>query len=99
MAMRASRRWRAASVLALAALGAAACGGGAGGGGGGSSSSKTVTVAVVANPDITQMEQLISNFEKANPGIKVKSTRSRRTRNGRRSRRTSPPTVACTTWS
>ena len=72
MAMRASRRWRAASVLALAALGAAACGGGAGGGGGGSSSSKTVTVAVVANPDITQMEQLISNFEKANPGIKVK---------------------------
>jgi sorbitol/mannitol transport system substrate-binding protein len=72
MAIRASRRWRAASVLALAALGAAACGGGAGGGGGGSSSSKTVTVAVVANPDITQMEQLISNFEKANPGIKVK---------------------------
>ena len=72
MAMRASRRWRAASVLALAALGAAACGGGAGGGGGGSSSSKTVTVAVVANPDITQMEQLISNFEKTNPGIKVK---------------------------
>jgi sorbitol/mannitol transport system substrate-binding protein len=73
MAIRASRRWRAASVLALAALGAAACGGGAGGGGGGgSSSSKTVTVAVVANPDITQMEQLISNFEKANPGVKVK---------------------------
>jgi sorbitol/mannitol transport system substrate-binding protein len=72
MAIRASRRWRAASVLALAALGAAACGGGAGGGGGGSSSSKTVTVAVVANPDITQMEQLISNFEKENPGIKVK---------------------------
>jgi sorbitol/mannitol transport system substrate-binding protein len=72
MAIRASRRWRAASVLALAAVGAAACGGGAGGGGGGSSSSKTVTVAVVANPDITQMEQLISNFEKQNPGIKVK---------------------------
>src|SRR6201986_361870 len=72
MAMRASRRWRAASVLALAALGAAACGGGAGGGGGGRSSSKTGKVAVLANPDITQMEQLNSNFEKENPGIKVK---------------------------
>ena len=72
MVIQTSRRWRLAGVLALAALGAAACGGGAGGGSGGSSSSHTVTVAVVANPDITQMEQLIGTFEKQNPGIKVK---------------------------
>jgi sorbitol/mannitol transport system substrate-binding protein len=59
-----------AGVLALAGLGAAACGGGAGGGSGGSS--HTVTVAVVANPDMQQMEQLVGTFEKANPGITVK---------------------------
>jgi sorbitol/mannitol transport system substrate-binding protein len=58
-------------VLTVASLAAAACGGGAGGSGGGSGS-HTVTVAVVANPDITQMEQLIGTFEKENPGITVK---------------------------
>jgi sorbitol/mannitol transport system substrate-binding protein len=66
-----SRGVRLAGVVALASLGAAACGGGAGGGGS-SSSSSTVTVAVVSNPDMTQMEQLIGTFEKENPGIKVK---------------------------
>jgi sorbitol/mannitol transport system substrate-binding protein len=66
-----SRGLRLASILALASLGAAACGGGAGGGGS-SSSSHTVTVAVVSNPDMTQMEQLVGTFEKQNPGIKVK---------------------------
>ncbi|MGA2825168.1 MAG: sugar ABC transporter substrate-binding protein [Streptosporangiaceae bacterium] len=58
-------------MLTVASLAAAACGGGAGGSGGGSGS-HTVTVAVVANPDITQMEQLIGTFEKEDPGITVK---------------------------
>ena len=69
MAARVSRGLRVAGLLAVASLGAAACGAGAGGGG---SSSHTVRVAVVANPDITQMEKLIGTFEKANPGITVK---------------------------
>jgi sorbitol/mannitol transport system substrate-binding protein len=72
MRIRASRGLRLAGVLALASLGAAACGGGAGGGGSSGSSSHTVTVAVVSNPDMTQMEQLIGTFEKENPGIKVR---------------------------
>src|SRR5579875_232142 len=58
-----------AAVVAAVSLGAAACGGGAGGGG---NSAHTVTVAVVANPDMQQMEQLIGTFEKQNPGITVK---------------------------
>jgi sorbitol/mannitol transport system substrate-binding protein len=64
------RTMRLAGVLAIASLGAAACGAGAGAGGGGSS--HTVTVAVVANPDMQQMEQLIGTFQKQNPGITVK---------------------------
>jgi sorbitol/mannitol transport system substrate-binding protein len=74
MRIGALRPWRLAGVLAIASLGAAACGAGAGGasGGGGSSSSKTVTVAVVANPDMQQMEQLVGTFQKQNPGITVK---------------------------
>jgi len=71
MAIRRSRGLGVAGVLTVASLAAAACGGGAGGSGGGSGS-HTVTVAVVANPDITQMEQLIGTFEKENPGITVK---------------------------
>ena len=68
----ASRGLRLAGVLVVASLGAAACGAGAGGGGGGSGASKTVTVAVVANPDMQQMEKLIGNFESQNKGVKVK---------------------------
>ena len=73
MVIKTSRRWRLAGVLALAALGAAACGGGAGGGGGGGggSSSHTVTVAVVSNSNMIDIEKLTPQFEKKNPGIKV----------------------------
>lgn len=56
-------------ALAVASLSIAACGGGAGGGG---NASHTVTIAVVSNPDMQQMEQLIGSFDKANPGITVK---------------------------
>src|ERR1700760_2809464 len=60
-------------VAALAAL-AACSSGGSGGSSGSNSTSGTITVAVVSNPLITgQMIPLTtSNFEKQNPGIKVK---------------------------
>ena len=60
-------------VAALAAL-AACSSGGSGGSSGSNSNSGTITVAVVSNPLITgQMIPLTtSNFEKQNPGIKVK---------------------------
>jgi sorbitol/mannitol transport system substrate-binding protein len=60
-------------VAALAAL-AACSSGGSGGTSGSNSNSGTITVAVVSNPLITgQMIPLTtSNFEKQNPGIKVK---------------------------
>src|SRR6201985_600507 len=60
-------------VAALAAL-AACSSGGSGGSSGSNSNTGTITVAVVSNPLITgQMIPLTtSNFEKQNPGIKVK---------------------------
>jgi sorbitol/mannitol transport system substrate-binding protein len=62
------------SVAALVALAACSSSGSGGSSSSGSSSSGTITVAVVSNPLITgQMIPLTaSNFEKANPGIKVK---------------------------
>jgi sorbitol/mannitol transport system substrate-binding protein len=63
------------SVAALVALAACSSSGSSGSSSsGGNSNSGTVTVAVVSNPLITgQMIPLTeSNFEKANPGIKVK---------------------------
>jgi len=65
-----------AALVALAACSSSSSTGASGSstGSGSSSSSGTVTVAVVSNPLITgQMIPLTeSNFEKANPGIKVK---------------------------
>ena len=75
------RRLAAAACAAAVVTAAAACssGGGSGSGnsasnGGSNGSTGTVTVAVVSNPLITgQMIPLTtSNFEKQNPGIKVK---------------------------
>src|ERR1700684_523647 len=62
------------SVAALVALAACSSSGSGGSSSSGSSSSGTITVAVVTKPLITgQMIPLTaSNFEKANPGIKVK---------------------------
>jgi sorbitol/mannitol transport system substrate-binding protein len=53
-------------------LAAAACSGAGGGGGGsGSNGSVTIRVAIVANPQMQDVENLTSNFEKQYPGIKV----------------------------
>jgi sorbitol/mannitol transport system substrate-binding protein len=64
----------AAAGCVAAVLAAAACSGGSSTTGSSSSNTGTVTVAVVSNPLITnQMIPLTaSNFEKQNPGIKVK---------------------------
>jgi sorbitol/mannitol transport system substrate-binding protein len=69
MRIRTSRGVCLLGALTISSLAIAACGGGAGGGG---SASHTVTVAVVSNPDMQQMEQLVGTFEKQNPGITVK---------------------------
>jgi sorbitol/mannitol transport system substrate-binding protein len=78
--IRNSRRTRALlAVTALGSLALAACssssssGGGAAANTGSSSNPVTLTVAVVANPLMTTIEQLTpSGFEASNPGIKVK---------------------------
>ena len=54
---------------ACVALAAAACSGA--GGGTGSSGSITLRVAIVANPQMQDVENLTSAFEKQYPGIKV----------------------------
>jgi sorbitol/mannitol transport system substrate-binding protein len=59
-----------AAVGACVALAAAACSG-AGGGGSGSNGSVTLRVAIVANPQMQDVENLTSAFEKQYPGIKV----------------------------
>jgi len=68
-------RARVAAVLLLVlALSAAACSGAGGGGGGGGSEGgqTTITVATVANPQMQDIEKLVTNFEKDNPDVKVK---------------------------
>jgi sorbitol/mannitol transport system substrate-binding protein len=56
----------------MLALGIAGCGiAGAGGGGGGGSHGVALRVAIVANPQMQDVESLTSSFEKQNPGIKV----------------------------
>jgi len=68
-------RARVAAVLLLVlALSAAACSGAGGGGGGGGSEGgqTTITVATVANPQMQDIEKLVTNFEKDNPNITVK---------------------------
>ncbi|HSO98220.1 MAG TPA: sugar ABC transporter substrate-binding protein [Solirubrobacteraceae bacterium] len=54
-------------VLSLAGCSVA----GAGGGGGGGPHSVALRVAIVANPQMQDVESLISQFEKANPNVKV----------------------------
>ena len=67
-------RARVAAVLLLVlALSAAACSGAGGGGDGGSEGGQTtITVATVANPQMQDIEKLVTNFEKDNPDVKVK---------------------------
>src|SRR6266536_2589066 len=67
------RSWRRSySLAALAVLGlvAGACSGAGGGGGGGGS--KTVTVAMVANPFMQDIEKLSSEYKKDHPDSNVK---------------------------
>jgi sorbitol/mannitol transport system substrate-binding protein len=66
-------RARVAAVLLLVlALSAAACSGAGGGGGGSEGGQTTITVATVANPQMQDIEKLVTNFEKDNPDVKVK---------------------------
>jgi sorbitol/mannitol transport system substrate-binding protein len=80
MAFTSGRRWRrglpaaglAAVLITSACAGAGGGGGGDGGGGeGGDDGATTITVATVANPQMQDIEQLISNFEEENPDITV----------------------------
>ena len=81
MASTSSRRWRRGlPVAGLAALlVTSACAGAGGGGGdggdagdgGGDGEATTITVATVANPQMQDIEELISNFEEENPDITV----------------------------
>src|SRR5919199_1401152 len=56
-------------VLVTLVLAATACTSGAGGGGGGSGT--TITVAVVANPQMQDIQKLTKYFEKDHPSINV----------------------------
>jgi sorbitol/mannitol transport system substrate-binding protein len=59
-------------LLAAATVLAAGCGlAGAGGGGGAGSHGVALRVAIVANPQMQDVEQLTPIFERQNPGIKV----------------------------
>jgi sorbitol/mannitol transport system substrate-binding protein len=68
--MRARVAW---IVLLVLALFTTACSGAGGGGGGGGSDGgqTTITVATVANPQMQDIEKLVTNFEKDNPDVKV----------------------------
>ena len=78
MASTSSRRWRRglpvaglAALLVTSACAGAGGGGGDGGDGGGDGEATTITVATVANPQMQDIEELISNFEEENPDITV----------------------------
>src|SRR4029453_9268441 len=62
------------ALTLVGSLGLAACAGAGGGGGGdaGGGGGGTVTIATVANPQMQDMQKLAPEFEKANPGIKLK---------------------------
>ncbi|MGW7001596.1 ABC transporter substrate-binding protein [Streptomyces sp. NPDC054933] len=72
MRIRQAGRRGVAAVASIAAvlLSATACAG-AGAMGGGSSSGTTITVAIVANPQMQDMETLTSSFEQSHPGVHV----------------------------
>jgi len=69
------KRLLVAATAGLAAAAMAACGGGSSGGGGGASSggTQTITVAVVNNPQMEDIQKLTpEGFEASHPTIKVK---------------------------
>ncbi|GGU99466.1 sugar ABC transporter substrate-binding protein [Streptomyces albospinus] len=72
MRIRLAGRRAAAAVASIAAvlLSATACAG-AGAISGGSSSGTTITVAIVANPQMQDVETLTSSFEHSHPGVHV----------------------------
>jgi len=72
-------------AAALAAAGLVLTSGCAGAGSLGASANE-VTIALVSNSQMTDAQKLSSEFEKENPGTKLKSSRCRRTRRGQRSR-------------
>lgn len=63
-----TRLWAFGGLVAVGALALTSC---AGAGGGGKSGDVTLTLATVSNPQMKDMEELKSNFEKDNPGITV----------------------------
>jgi sorbitol/mannitol transport system substrate-binding protein len=65
---RRSRRW----ALALPLLGALALGGCTWAGAGGGTGDGTVTVAIVANPQMRDIQKFTSVFERDHPGIKIR---------------------------
>ncbi len=68
------RQWAVVPTAAIAVLGMAACGSSSSGGGSGSSGgTQTITVAVVNNPQMSDIQKLTPDgFEKTHPNIKVK---------------------------
>src|SRR5919109_5530939 len=76
MSDRSRWRWRRSAslaVLAVFALVATACGGagGGGGGGGGGEGGNTITVAMVANPQMQDLDKLGAEFKKVAPDVTV----------------------------
>jgi sorbitol/mannitol transport system substrate-binding protein len=65
-----ARRRRVAAIAAALTLGGCSAAG-AGGGGGAGPHGVALRVAIVANPQMQDVEKLTSEFEKANPDIKV----------------------------
>ncbi len=67
------KRWAILPTAAAAVVGMTACGSSSSGGGSGSGGTTTITVAVVNNPQMTDIENLTpKGFEASHPNIKVK---------------------------
>src|SRR6266542_6468626 len=67
-------RWRrgaSLAVLAVLSLVASACGGAGGGGGGGGGGGNTITVAMVANPQMQDLDKVGAEFKKVASDITV----------------------------